>query len=480
MTRPAEAETALERSLPANLVQDQKLFWTSPARLQAKDLRWLVPFSMVTAGLIGADHGIESRHLPDNPNTIRRSKSFSNYGAVGFVGSAGAFYLWGRATDNAHMRETGWLSGEALLNGTAIGYAIKGITQRERPLEGSGRGNFWASRSPFNSSFPSEHAIAAWSIASVVAHEYPSPLTQFLAYGAASAVSVARVTGRQHWASDVLIGSALGWYMGRQVFRAHTGGEDRSQWGTFEPAPRETARDPAYMGSPYVPLDSWVYPMFDRLAALGLIKTAFFGLRPWTRLECARLVEEASANRADYGNQSDAMQGIYDALYAEFALERGNLGGERNLSAQIESVYTRFAEIAGPPIRDSYHFGQTIINDYGRPFGRGANIVTGFSSRAVAGPVAFYVRGEYQHAPGAPAYSDAVRNVIAGVDINPVQPALPISTANQFRLLDSYIAFNVHDLQFSIGKQSLWWGPGQSGPLLLSDNAEPMYMARIS
>ena len=50
---------------------------------------------------------------------------------------------------------------------------------------------------------------------------------------------------------------------------------------------------PKNMSSPYVPIDSDVYSMFDRLAALGVVKTAYAGIRPWTRMECARLFEEA-------------------------------------------------------------------------------------------------------------------------------------------------------------------------------------------
>src|SRR5207244_12116735 len=52
-------------------------------------------------------------------------------------------------------------------------------------------------------------------------------------------------------------------------------------------------RSPANQGSPYVPLDSWIYPALDRLAAMGLIDTEFAGMRPWTRNECVRLLDEA-------------------------------------------------------------------------------------------------------------------------------------------------------------------------------------------
>src|SRR5579863_1692166 len=47
--------------------------------------------------------------------------------------------------------------------------------------------------------------------------------------------------------------------------------------------------NPNNMGSPYVPMDTWIYPAFDRLIALGFVRSAIVGQRPWTRLECTRL-----------------------------------------------------------------------------------------------------------------------------------------------------------------------------------------------
>src|SRR5271156_3558563 len=53
------------------------------------------------------------------------------------------------------------------------------------------------------------------------------------------------------------------------------------------------------MASTYVPIESWVYPAVERLALAGYIQTAFAGLRPWTRLEVARLISEAQEQKAD-------------------------------------------------------------------------------------------------------------------------------------------------------------------------------------
>ncbi len=57
--------------------------------------------------------------------------------------------------------------------------------------------------------------------------------------------------------------------------------------------PQDGARASASnMASTYVPIESWVYPAFEQLAAEGYLSAAFFSLRPWTRMDCARLEKQ--------------------------------------------------------------------------------------------------------------------------------------------------------------------------------------------
>src|SRR5205807_10510585 len=163
---------------------------------------------------------------------------------------------------------------------------------RERPTTDQGRMDFFKS----GNSFPSDHAAAAWSAATVIAHEYPGFVTKTLAYGLATAVSASTVIGKDHSPSDALVGSAIGWLIGRQIYRAH---HDPDLGGTTVgdlPGKEKRAgeRDRQDMGSPFVPLDSWVYSTLERLAALRYVSSAILGLKPWTRMECARLTEEAA------------------------------------------------------------------------------------------------------------------------------------------------------------------------------------------
>jgi hypothetical protein len=148
--------------------------------------------------------------------------------------------------------------------------------------------------------------------------------------------------------------------------------------------------------------------------------------------------------------------------------------------AELDSVYERSLGIAGPPVNDSFHFGQTLINDYGRPYQEGINQIAGFEGRAEYGRFSLSVRGEYQYAPGRSAYSDSVRQAIAIMDANPLLPATPVPSTNTFRLIDANLSANVAGNEISVGKSELWWGPGEGGSLTYSDNSEPIYMFRIN
>jgi Capsule assembly protein Wzi len=235
------------------------------------------------------------------------------------------------------------------------------------------------------------------------------------------------------------------------------------------------------VGSPYVELDSWIYPVFERLTALGYIHSEFSDMRPWTRVECARMVQEAGKVLDVDPNGSSEAQRFYTTLRNEFQPELGELkGGEEERTLRLESLYSRVTGISGQPLNDSYHFGQTITNNYGRPYHEGLNSYAGFSGYAVAGRFVIYTRGEFQHAPSAPAYPLSARQGIATADGNPLLPAAPIAGVDQFRLLDAYAGVDVAGWDIAIGKQSLWWAPNHGGALLFSDNAEPIYMARMS
>ena len=483
---PGDYDNSLGMPLVKHIIKDQELIWTSPARIRLSDTAWLVPLGGLTAAFIATDRDV-SLHISNTTKTQNRYTSFSNYGVAGLAGGAGALYLWGRFTRNDHEREAGLLAAEAAIDSAAVTTAIGYGAGRNRPLDGDHNGDFESG----GDSFPSDHAAIAWSIASVLGHEYPGLLPRLLAYGAATAISVARVQGKQHFQSDVLVGDAIGWLTGELVYSQHHdptlgGGE----WNSFRDAlMSEHTFQHKNMGSPYVPMDSWIYPALDRLEALGYVPEGFLGQRPWTRMECARLISDASDKINDDPASPSAASSILSDLDDEFATELNLLGGGSNLNARVESVYARVTGISGEPLSDGekYDFGQAIVNDYGRPYEEGTNFIGGASGWATAGPMVGYVRAEYQYAPSAPALPLSAREAIQQVQLvaavgpsAPVPPADPIPSTSQADLLVGYVGMQLDNWEFSFGKQEQWWGPDQSGPMLFSTNAAPTEMFEIN
>jgi hypothetical protein len=449
------------------------------------DLQWTVPAAFAGAALVASDTAIE-KHVPSNPATVSHAVTVSNAGLATFAAVGGGMFLWGHLAHDEEQRETGVLGAEAGLDAFLDTEAFAYAFGRERPFAGNGRGRFFQG----GDSFPSQHAAISWAIASVIAHEYPGPMTQLLAYGAAAGVSAARFAGEKHFASDLVVGSALGWYLGSQVYRSHSqySEADIARWGTFRKSDEDSGHEARNMGSPYVPLDSWIYPAFDRLTALGYIHSGFADMRPWTRMECARQVKEAGDRIAEDDTQSSQAAHLYRDLRDELEREITLLDGGENAELRLESAYTRSTEIVGKPLTDGDHFAQTIVNDFGRPEEQGFNDVTGFSGWGVYGPLAVYARGEFQHSPSAPALSAAAREAISQADFSrsgvpapfPVPPGTPTAAFDQGRFLDTYVALNLDDWQLSYGNQSLWWGPSAGGPMMFSDNAQPLRMFRVN
>jgi membrane-associated phospholipid phosphatase len=471
----AKSPEGTRMGLVGRFMDDQKEIWTSPAHLRWPDANWLVPLGGITAGLFVTDRDF-SKHLSQNPTTISHYKTLSNAGVGALMGGAGGMWLLEHVKHNSHWTETGFLSGEVALNSLVTVEALKYSLRRERPYVDNANGAFFQHG---GTSFPSEHAAAAWSVAGVIAHEYPGPLTKIMAYGLASLVDYSRIRGQQHFPSDVLVGTVIGNLIAQNIYSRHYnpdlgGGEWRSLSQLFR---GDGNTSPANQGSPYVPLDSWIYPALDRLAAMGLIDSGFAGMRPWTRSECARILMEAS-DRVDEAPAE--AQKIHKLLATEFQEELEGTNASGPIQGRLESVYTRITDIAGAPLTDGYTFGQTLINDFGRPYERGFNSLTGFSGWTTAGRWVGYVRAELQQSPSAPALSESARQTIGQVDPVPVPPATPIPSVQQVRLLDAYLGLNFNDWQFTFGKQSLSWGSGNGGSLTLSNNSPPIKMFRIN
>jgi Capsule assembly protein Wzi/PAP2 superfamily len=525
--KPEKSETITFAGTPKRILLDQKAIWTSPAHLKPADGLWLLPLAAVTGTMIGSDQHTMNDLIRINANDQHTFTQISNGGVAALGALPAGMYLWSLTHYAPQAKETGLLSGEALVDSLAVSEAIQLVTLRDRPNVNNAKGSFFSS-APFDGSFPSNHAVAAWAMASVVGDEYKGWLTRTAVYGLASTVSVSRVLAEQHFPSDVLVGSVAGWLIGHYVYRAHHNytlnpfdtkplpadfGTLRppspsstpssapavtpqtvsslSSTSVAQPAPqREQPKplpddtDPDTIGSTNVPMDSWIYPALERLAAMGFIPGQSTGIRPWTRQECLRQLRlaEELAGRKDAYSPSLLAQAhlLMTDLHTELESEPAYRG-----SLTLESVYARYGTIAGPALQDSYHFGQTWWNDFGRPLGRGSSAIAGFYFRAHDGRFFFFDRQELQHSPGNPAETPARNQLINTLDqIQPdsdphIRPVPGSAAFNHSGAIELYGGVAFAGNSISLGKQELYWGPTTMGPLAFSSNAEPTYNLRF-
>lgn len=240
-------------------------------------------------------------------------------------------------------------------------------------------------------------------------------------------------------------------------------------------------------GSTYVPMDSWIYPALDRLHSLGYLDSAFMGVRPWTRLAIAHMLER-SADRIDSDTSNDEARSIYMAVLNEVQPDVDNATEMGHPHLELDSVYTQMRGISGTPLRDSFHLGQTIVDDYGRPYEGGFNNYTGFSARMEAGRFSLYYRGEYQHAPSATGYSPALSQYLSNtIDLIPFSvdphqdtiPAGPIASVNYARVMEATLSYHLLGHEVSFGKTDHWMGPDQGASMLWGNNAENIYQFQI-
>jgi hypothetical protein len=218
--QPSTRDQATLRNTPRNILHDQVVIWTSPARLNESNAIGPVLLVLGTTVLATTDHQVMSSHFTDK--SLNDLASTASDGLVGgFIAAPVLLYGLGRIRHSDDDTETGILAGEAIVDSIAVNEALKIVSRRERPTLDNAKGRFFQSGVGFDSSFASNHAIIAWSSAAVLASEPNGLIPRLAIYSLASGVSVSRVLARQHFPSDVLVGSAVGWMIGRYVQHHH-------------------------------------------------------------------------------------------------------------------------------------------------------------------------------------------------------------------------------------------------------------------
>jgi hypothetical protein len=192
-----------------------------------------------------------------------------------------------------------------------------------------------------------------------------------------------------------------------------------------------------------------VYNALSRLEAEGVISDALLSSRPLSRKEVVRLIHEAEMNSE---GRSEIIKGIIATLKHQIKPDDDSV-------KPVDSVYARYVNTnasvltlsySGAPREQEQSFNH---NNDGDLYGRGSNYRTGFISRFEdVGPLAVYLNPEYRASNGA----------------------------DQGILKSGYGVLSFKKVDFMVGKDSLWWGPGYNGANLLSNNAESPTMIKVS
>jgi membrane-associated phospholipid phosphatase len=202
---------------------DQKRLYLAP--FEPHNLKWDAIVLVGTGAFLAADRHIENNISHANFHAYQIT---SDIALAGLASSLAGVYLYGAKTEHRHARETGAIELETLVNTFLIYTPMQLIFARQRPDEGNNHGNFFKHHA-VNTSFPGGHAMFTWAMASVLADEYPKPWARVLSYGAAFTVTFTRFMARDHWSSDMLLGTALGIAIAENTFHARCNPEFESQ-----------------------------------------------------------------------------------------------------------------------------------------------------------------------------------------------------------------------------------------------------------
>jgi len=150
-----------------------------------------------------ADSYARAHHDEPALHAVRDGGSALPYAALGLAGAA-----WTLRQGTADG-DVALASVEAGITAVALTETLKLVVDRSRPLDDRGAADFGHAKR-LDSSFPSLHTALAWSVLTPVAERYDAPWL----YGLAAMTNVARVASRDHWLSDTVAGSVLGYVVG--------------------------------------------------------------------------------------------------------------------------------------------------------------------------------------------------------------------------------------------------------------------------
>jgi membrane-associated phospholipid phosphatase len=179
--------------------------------IRPSNLKWELPIAAATGLLIASVDDHVNSHI-HSPSFAQAASRGSNVGLGIELATAGLMYLVGCSGHrSSYAASTGFTALEAIGAANLMVLGVKAATNRQYAYATNTHGEFWEG----GKSFPSGHAATSFAFASVIAHRYPNKRwLKWSVYGLATGVSLARVGGKKHFGSDVLVGAGLGYVTG--------------------------------------------------------------------------------------------------------------------------------------------------------------------------------------------------------------------------------------------------------------------------
>jgi len=212
---------------------------------------------------------------------------------------------------------------------------------------------------------------------------------------------------------------------------------------------------PISYASTNIPLDSSFYSDIDTLIAHGLIKSELSSTKPFTRAEAGRLLAEA-IYYSEIKDVPVSLSQLLDRMARDYEEEicettvRGSI--PTTFLKPLDEFSLTYNSLDGP---------FSIFNNEGVEYFDGNNATAQLQARARLWRVfSFYIEPMVIY-----------NQNFEGIEEN---------KETEFRIHKGYMKLTLGNFEIEWGKDSLWWGPGYHGALLMSNNARPFDMIKIS
>jgi membrane-associated phospholipid phosphatase len=220
--------------LLASMLEDQGKLWTSPIRIEKTDLLLWIPVLTTTIVSIIYDEEIYSaiKNFQNNQDWVSKISPIITRGGdnTSLLTVSGLFYLIGVISGNEKAEQTGLIAAQTWFHAGFIVKVGKLFSGRQRPSYQDGKDIWYGFPASLNKykgeprpkydAFPSGHTIEAFALATVIAKQYSEiKIVPVISYSLATGVGLSRITEDTHWLSDVIMGAALGYGIGRYMAR---------------------------------------------------------------------------------------------------------------------------------------------------------------------------------------------------------------------------------------------------------------------